>query len=87
MGSTARDSSAWEGRVAELRGELASVIEEAARLVLQADECETELSVLDIRARVLRRRIREAEPRVQLPARTVMPRLNRPCGANLVSGG
>jgi hypothetical protein len=76
-----------ELRAAELRDELASVIEEAARLVLQPDHGEVELSVLDIRARVLRRRIREEEPRVQLLARAVAPRLNGPRGANLVSGG
>jgi hypothetical protein len=87
MGFTAQVFSVWELRAAELRDELASVIEEAARLVLQPDHCQTELSVLDIRARVLRRQIREAEPRVQLPARTVAPRLNGLCGTNLVSGG
>jgi hypothetical protein len=87
MGITAQVSSVWELRAAELQDELASVIEEAAQLVMQPDHSEVELSVLDIRARVLRRRLREVEPRMQLPARAVAPRLNGPCGANLVSGG
>ena len=47
MGSTAPDSKEWHA--AELRDELASVIEEAARLVMQPGYAEVELSVLDIR--------------------------------------
>jgi hypothetical protein len=79
------DHTNTDDDVARLQGELAEIARDSARLLLQPDYAEADLSELDARAWELRARIRGAAIRRAPQAETRVATIRS--GGGLVSGG